>query len=141
MTCIGSLSCQSFGPQPFQIFAQRDLLLLVFGQRAIRWTEYVVGVIFAFTHDVTLSNCRVPAGLSQNGIAIRDEQLDRKQPRLEAAGWWTGAARPLRDGGLDQELRPVNFPASPALLPSIRPLRESSVKKPNSAVTYRGRLR
>src|SRR6516162_11595531 len=58
MTCVGSLSCQSFGPQPFQIFAQRDLLLLVFGQRAIRWTEYVVGVIFAFTHDVTLSNCR-----------------------------------------------------------------------------------
>jgi hypothetical protein len=42
MTWIGSLSCQSFGPQPFQIFAQRDLHLLVFGQRAIRWTEYVV---------------------------------------------------------------------------------------------------
>ena len=48
-----------------QVFTQRDLLLLVFGQRAIRWTEYVVGVIFAFTHDVTLSNCRVPVGLSQ----------------------------------------------------------------------------
>jgi hypothetical protein len=53
MTYIGSLSCQSFGPQPFQIFAQRDLLLLVFGQRAVQWTEYVVGVIFAFAHDVT----------------------------------------------------------------------------------------
>src|SRR5215831_7014887 len=53
MTCVGSLSCQSFGPQPFQIFAQRDLLLLVFGQRAVRWTECVVGVIFAFAHDVT----------------------------------------------------------------------------------------
>src|SRR5215469_12578485 len=80
MACIGSLSCQSFGPQPFQIFAQRDLLLLVFGQRAIRWTEYVVGVIFVFTHDVTLSNCRVPARLSQIGIAIRDEQVDRSGP-------------------------------------------------------------
>jgi hypothetical protein len=53
MTCIGSLSCKSLGPQPFQIFAQRDLLLLVFGQRAVRWTEYVVGVIFAFAHDMT----------------------------------------------------------------------------------------
>jgi hypothetical protein len=30
MTCIGSPSCQSLCPQPFQIFAQRDLLLLVF---------------------------------------------------------------------------------------------------------------
>jgi len=97
MTCVGSLSCQSFGPQPFQIFAQRDLLLLVFGQRAIRWTEYVVGVIFAFAHDVTLSNCRVPARLSEIGIAIRDEQLDRKRPRLGLGGWSTGAARPLRD--------------------------------------------
>ena len=27
--------------------------------------KYVVGVIFAFTHDVTLSKCRVPVGLSQ----------------------------------------------------------------------------
>src|SRR5215472_4081387 len=97
MTSVGSLSCQSFGPQPFQIFAQRDLLLLVFGQRAVRWTEYVVGVIFAFTHDVTLSNCRVPARLSQIGVAIRDEQLDRKRPRLGLGGWSTGAARPLRD--------------------------------------------
>jgi hypothetical protein len=53
MTWIGSLSCQSLGPQPFQISAQRDLLLLVFGQRAVRWTEYVVGAIFAFAHDKT----------------------------------------------------------------------------------------
>ena len=48
-----SLSGQSFGAQPFQIFMPRDLLLLVFGQRAVRWAEYVVGVIFAFAHDVT----------------------------------------------------------------------------------------
>ena len=48
-----SLSGQSFGPQPFQIFVPRDLLLLVFGQRAVRWAEYVAGVIFAFAHDVT----------------------------------------------------------------------------------------
>src|SRR6516165_3244900 len=48
-----------------QVLTQCELLLLVFGRRTIRWTEYVVGVIFAFTHDVTLSNCRVPAGLSQ----------------------------------------------------------------------------
>jgi hypothetical protein len=83
---LSSLSCQSFGPQPFQIFAQRFLLLLVFGQGPIRWTEYVVGVIFLFAHDVTLSNCRVPARLSQIGIAIWDEQLDRKRPRLGAGG-------------------------------------------------------
>jgi hypothetical protein len=60
MTCIGSLSCQSFGPQPFQIFAQRDLLLPVFGQRTVRWTEYVVGVILAFDHDVTFRIMRMP---------------------------------------------------------------------------------
>jgi hypothetical protein len=29
------------------------LLLRVFGQRAVRWTEYVVSVIFAFAHDMT----------------------------------------------------------------------------------------
>src|SRR5262245_66186741 len=34
---LSSLSCQSFGPQPFQIFAQRFLLLLVFGQGPMRW--------------------------------------------------------------------------------------------------------
>jgi hypothetical protein len=48
-----SLSGQSFGPQPFQIFELRDLLLLVLGQRAVRCAEHVVGVIFAFAHDVT----------------------------------------------------------------------------------------
>ena len=53
MIWIGGFSAQSFGFQPFHIFAQRDLLLLVFGQRADRWTERVIGVIFAFTHDVT----------------------------------------------------------------------------------------
>ena len=53
LALIASLSCQSFGPQPFQIFAQGNLLLLVFSQRAVRWTEYVVGVIFGFAHDVT----------------------------------------------------------------------------------------
>ena len=63
-----------------------DLLLLVFGQGSIRWTEDVVGVIFPFAHDVTLSNCRVPARLSQMGIAIGDEQLDRKRPRPGAGG-------------------------------------------------------
>ena len=70
----GSLSCQSFGPQPFEVFAQRFLLLLVFGQGPIRWTEYIVDVILPFAHDVTLSNCRVPARLSQMGIAIRNEK-------------------------------------------------------------------
>jgi hypothetical protein len=50
-----SLSGQSLGSQPFQIFARRDLILLVFGQRAVRWTEYVVDVIFAFAHDVPFS--------------------------------------------------------------------------------------
>src|SRR6516164_5766061 len=53
MTGTGSLSCQSFSPQPFQILAQCFLLLFVFGQWAVRWTEYVVVVIFAFAHDVT----------------------------------------------------------------------------------------
>ena len=47
-----SLSSQSFCPQPFHIFALCDLLLLVFGQRAVRWAEYVVGVVFAFAHDM-----------------------------------------------------------------------------------------
>ena len=58
MIWVGSLSCQSFGFQPFHIFAQRDLLLLVFGQRAVRWTERVIGVIFSFTHDVTFPSGR-----------------------------------------------------------------------------------
>jgi hypothetical protein len=35
------LSRQSFGPQPFQVFAQSDLLLLVFGQGPIRLGDRV----------------------------------------------------------------------------------------------------
>jgi hypothetical protein len=55
-----------------------------------------VGVIFSLAHDATLSNCRVPAKLSQMGIAIWDEELDKKRPRLGLGGWSTGAAQPLR---------------------------------------------
>jgi hypothetical protein len=58
-----SLSGQSFGSQPFQIFALRDLLLLVFGQRAVRWAECVVGVIFAFAHHVTFRTACGPGCL------------------------------------------------------------------------------
>jgi hypothetical protein len=47
---FGSLSRQSFDPQPFQVFAQRFLLLLVFGQGAYPMDGYVVGIIFAFSH-------------------------------------------------------------------------------------------
>ena len=58
MIWIGSLSGQSFGFQPFHIFAHRDLLLFVFGQRGVRWTECVVGVILLSAHDVDLSKAR-----------------------------------------------------------------------------------
>ena len=67
VTCICSLSCQSFGPQPFQIFAHRDLLLLVFGRWAVRWTEYVVDVIFGFAHDSDLSHSLRESGPGLGG--------------------------------------------------------------------------
>src|SRR5215468_6221738 len=50
------LSRQPFGPQPFQILAQGLLLLFVFGQWSIRWTEHV-RFIFAFAHDVIFLSC------------------------------------------------------------------------------------
>src|SRR6516165_7259576 len=75
MSGTGSLSCHSFSPQPFQILAQCFLLLFVFGQWAVRWTEYVVVVIFAFAHDVTF------------------RQLDRSGPRAWGVRW-AGEPRP-----------------------------------------------
>jgi len=55
-----------------------------------------VGVIFSLAHDVTLSNCRVPAKLSQMGIAIATKSLIKSGPGLGLGGWSTGAAQPLR---------------------------------------------
>ena len=81
----GSLSRQSFGLQAFQILTQRDLLLLVLSQRAIRWTECIVGIIFALAHDVSLLNRR----------------LDRK--RSERFGWrLAGRRRPATTAGIAQ---------------------------------------
>ena len=64
MIWIGSLSGQSFGFQSFHIFAQRDLLLFVFGQRAVRWTECVVGATLLSAHDMTF---RKRAGRGADG--------------------------------------------------------------------------
>ena len=86
MTCIGSLSCQSFGPQPFQIFAQRDLLLFVFGQRAIRWTGICCWRHFRVYSRRDPFELPGAGGAIANGIAIRDEQLDRERPRPGAGG-------------------------------------------------------
>jgi hypothetical protein len=53
MIWIGSLSGQSFGFQPFHIFAHRDLLLFRVRSTGVRWTECVVGVILLSAPDMT----------------------------------------------------------------------------------------
>src|SRR5277367_2210138 len=50
---LGSPARYSFGLQPFEIFAQRDLLLLVFSQGPVRGAEPVAGIFFEFSHDLT----------------------------------------------------------------------------------------
>src|SRR6516165_3486625 len=106
MTCIGSLSCQSLSPQPFQILAQCFLLLFVFGQWAVRWTEYVVGVIFAFAHDVTF------------------RQLDRSGPGAWESGGQVNRGRPAIARGMGAIPRPCwrkRFP--------VYPLKQTSQKR------------
>jgi hypothetical protein len=93
------LSRQPFGPQPFQVLAQGLLLLFVFGQWSIRWTEHVC-FIFAFAHDVIFLWC----GLRRLSCLRRSSFRDfcRWSGSLSGFGLTSEHARAGRCGGRDR---------------------------------------
>src|SRR6516165_5339606 len=98
MIWIGSLSGQSFGFQPFHIFAHRDLLLFVFGQRGVRWTECVVGVILLSAHDMTF---RKRSGVGADGFnfTVASPYCVHDDMETEAARAGKDQGRTSRDAG------------------------------------------
>src|SRR5579871_4305086 len=54
---FNAFSFATLGPQPFEVFADRELLLLIYGQRLFDRTKRVACFLGLLGHDFTLVGC------------------------------------------------------------------------------------